>query len=91
MTRSIEYSSRFERDLRMAQKRGKDIGKLKRLVVVLSTGEQLPANLHDHPLKGSWAGYRDVHIEPDWVLIYKLTNHTLRLQRLGTHSDLFDE
>jgi mRNA interferase YafQ len=89
--RVAEYSARFERDLRLAEKRGKDIAKLKRLIALLVDGQPLPRRYGDHPLKGNWVGYRDAHIEPDWVLIYKLAGDTVRFQRTGTHSDIFDE
>ncbi|EPR7376070.1 type II toxin-antitoxin system mRNA interferase toxin YafQ, partial [Escherichia coli] len=49
----------------------------------------LPAVYKDHPLQGSWKGYRDAHVEPDWILIYKLTDKLLRFERTGTHAALF--
>ncbi|WP_306770805.1 type II toxin-antitoxin system YafQ family toxin [Paraburkholderia sp. UYCP14C] len=49
------------------------------------------AAYHDHPLRGEWGSFRDAHIEPDWLLIYKSDGTTLRLERTGTHADLFDE
>ena len=54
-------------------------------------GEPLPPQLRDHPLRGEFAGSRDCHIEPDWVLIYSLTENGahVRFERTGTHSDLF--
>jgi mRNA interferase YafQ len=50
-----------------------------------------PARFKDHPLKGEWKSFRDAHIEPDWVLIYKVTDEGLRFERTGTHADLFDQ
>lgn len=58
---------------------------------LLIAGKQLPQSYRDHPLKGSWIGYRDVHIEPDWLLIYRIVGDELHLVRTGSHSDLFDE
>jgi mRNA interferase YafQ len=52
--------------------------------------EALPAANRAHPLKGEWKGYWDCHIEPDWLLIYKLTDDEVRLARTGTHADLFE-
>jgi mRNA interferase YafQ len=72
-------------------KRGKDIAKLKDLLVLLIEGKSLPSNYLDHPLKGGWRGFRDAHIEPDWLLIYKISGEMVRFERTGRHSDLFDE
>jgi mRNA interferase YafQ len=58
---------------------------------LLIAGEELAASYQDHPLKGAWKGYRDAHIEPDWLLIYRLVGHELRLARTGSHADLFNE
>jgi mRNA interferase YafQ len=51
----------------------------------------LPASYKDHPLKGDWQGYRDAHIEPDWLLIYRVVRDDIYLARTGSHADLFDE
>jgi len=53
-------------------------------------GEPLPAIYLDHPLRGGWRGFRDAHIEPDWLLIYKITGDVVRFERTGRHTDLFD-
>ena len=71
------------------QKRGKDMAKLRTVLSLLINAEPLPAALKDHPLTGDWSGYRDCHIEPDWLLIYKVDGDALMLERTGTHSDLF--
>jgi mRNA interferase YafQ len=89
--RQPDYSGQFKRDVKQAQKRGRDIAKLKTLMNLLIQGSALPASYLDHPLKGNWRGYRDAHIEPDWLLIYKLDNDCLRFERTGRHSDLFDQ
>lgn len=73
----------------MQTKRGKDLGRLKAVVDLLIAGETLPDRCVDHSLSGSRAGWRDCHIEPDWILIYKITPDTLTLGRTGSHSDLF--
>ena len=67
--RTPDYSGQFKRDVKQAQKRGKDMDKLKALLNLLIDGEALPAVYLDHPLKGDWRGFRDSHIEPDWLLI----------------------
>lgn len=84
-------SGQFKRDVRKAEKRGKDMGKLRALVLLLIEEKPLPERYRDHPLKGSWASFRDAHIEPDWLLIYRVDGDELQLARTGTHSDLFDE
>ena len=88
--RQPEYSDQFKREVKPAQKRGKDMDKLKRLLGLLTAGELLPAGYLDHPLKGNWRGYRDAHIEPDWLLIDQVTDQTVRFERRGRHSDLFE-
>jgi mRNA interferase YafQ len=61
-------SGQFRRDVKRAENRGKDPRKLRRLSELLIGKEELPASYKDHPLKGSWQGYRDAPIEPDWLL-----------------------
>jgi mRNA interferase YafQ len=82
---------RFERDVKRARKRGKDMEKLKAILSLLIEEKPLPPRCRDHALKGEWTGYRDLHIEPDWLLLYAIEGGELRLARTGTHSDLFDE
>jgi mRNA interferase YafQ len=89
--RTPVYSNQFHRDVKRAQKRRKDMEKLKALIRLLLTGGPLPPQYRDHPLKGEWASFRDAHIEPDWLLLYKIDCDLLRLERTGTHADLFDE
>jgi mRNA interferase YafQ len=73
------------------RKRGKDLKKLKAVLDLLVEGDTLPVRFRDHPLSGNWNGYRDLHTEPDWVLIYRVADDELRLARTGTHADIFDE
>jgi mRNA interferase YafQ len=85
-------TSRFERDVRLAERRGKDIRKLRALMLLLAEGSQLPARYKDHGLKGEWLGSHDAHVEPDWILIYRFEGvDTIYFERTGTHADLFDE
>jgi mRNA interferase YafQ len=88
--RQIDYSGQFRRDVKQAQKRGKDMSKLKALMILLIEEIPLPESYLDHPLKSNWRGFRDAHIEPDWLLIYKIDSDVLRFERTGRHSDLFD-
>ena len=83
-------SSQFKRDVKKAAKRSKDLEKLRVLLSLLIQGKPLPPEYQDHPLKGNWKGYRDVHIEPDWLLIYKADDNNLWLARTGTHAEIFE-
>lgn len=85
-----EYSTQFHRDVKRAQKRGKKMEKLKALLRLLIEGDPLRPRYKDHPLKNDWSGYRDAHIEPDWLLIYWVRDTNVRFERTGTHSDLLD-
>ena len=67
------------------------MAKLKAVILLLVEDAPLEPRFRDHPLKGVWLGYRDLHIEPDWLLLYRVTETELRLARTGTHSDLFGE
>lgn len=82
-------STQFKRDVKRAKKRGKDLSKLRTLLSLLIERKPLPASSFDHPLKGNWKGYRDVHIEPDWLLLYRVVGNELHLARTGSHADLF--
>ena len=79
------------RDVKRAEKRGKDLRKLRELLRLLLAGDELATSYKDHPLKGEWKGCRDVHIEPDWLLIYRVVSDELQLVRTGSHADLFSE
>lgn len=70
-------------------RRGKDMTRLRAVTARLIEGAPLDARYRDHPLKGEWSGYRDLHIEPDWLLLYWTTDDDLHLARTGTHADLF--
>jgi len=89
--RTFSRASQFKRDVKLADRRGKDLTKLKATIDLLIEGAALPPEFKDHPLRGNFAGSRDCHIEPDWILIYTLTenNSHVRFERTGTHSDLF--
>ncbi len=86
------YTKQFDRDLKRAVRRGKDPEKIKAVIRLLCAQAPLPAALHDHPLKGKFAGFRDCHVEPDLSLVYRVIHNQLQLlcAHLGTHADLFD-
>lgn len=87
--RNIFQTSQFKKDFKKIKSRSKDIEKLKSVVKVILAGGPLEERHHDHPLSGKWTGSRDCHIEPDWVLIYRIDGGSLYLERTGSHSDLF--
>jgi mRNA interferase YafQ len=87
--KKVSQTRQFSRDVKRMRKRGKDLYKLQEVVRLLSEGIPLPANYRDHPLIGPWQSSRDCHVEPDWILIYTVEGDLLRLERTGTHNDLF--
>jgi len=87
--RTATRGTQFQKDVKLMQRRGKDMNKLRDLVLLLFEGRPLPLAYKDHPLQGRWREYRDCHIEPDWVLIYKIESNELYLVRTVIHSDLF--
>lgn len=84
-------SSRFRKDVKRAEKRGKDMAKLRNVLTLLTQQAELPPESHDHALRGDWCGFRDLHIEPDWLLLYRIVGDEVQLARTGIHSDLFRE
>jgi mRNA interferase YafQ len=88
--RSIQRTSQFKRDVKRMQKRGKVFAEFKQVISELSAGMSLEPRYRDHDLSGQYKGTRECHIEPDWLLIYELTQDEIVFIRTGTHSDLFD-
>lgn len=88
---SVVYTNSFSRDLKRVVRRGKDPKKIAAAIDLLCSGQPLPASFRDHALSGNYAGFRDCHIEPDLVLVYRVNAGQLQLicVRIGTHSDLF--
>ena len=86
----VKRTARFRKDLKRMIRRGADIGKLEAVVKALACGETLAPKHRDHALSGNLAGFRDCHVENDWVLLYTIDNGALVLvlTRTGTHSDL---
>ncbi|MCF0116480.1 MAG: type II toxin-antitoxin system YafQ family toxin [Bacilli bacterium] len=87
----IVLSNQFKKDLKAAQKRGKELAKLKKVIETLQKEEPLPEKNKDHSLTGKYKDFHECHIEPDWLLIYRIEHDSLLLflMRTGTHSDLF--
>ena len=87
----IKYSARFKKDYKILKKRGYDTRLFVEVLDILSARKHIPKKYLDHALKGDYIGYRELHITPDWLLIYKIKDKELILEltRTGTHSDLF--
>ena len=87
----IRATTKFKKSAKLAAKRGKNPQKLKDIVEKLAKGEPLDPALRDHSLSGNWVNHRELHIEPDWLLVYEIRNEVLvlMLYRLGSHSELF--
>ena len=87
------FTAKFKKELKKAQKRGLNMKKLNKVIDLLVDGKKLPRRYHDHALTNSrdYHNVRECHIEPDWLLIYRIEGDTLTLylMRTGTHSDLF--
>ncbi|MGQ0675786.1 MAG: type II toxin-antitoxin system YafQ family toxin [Rhodospirillales bacterium] len=87
--RPIRATARFERDLKLARKRGKNLGKIWRVISALQRGEKPEPRHRAHRLTGDWGDFWECHIEPDWLLIWDDPADALVLVRTGTHADLF--
>ena len=91
MKYSIERTSQFKRDFKLAEKQGLDMNELAKVITILANGETLPEKYRDHELQGNYKRHRECHIESDWLLVYRVERDELicTAVRTGTHSDLF--
>ena len=91
MNRDIVWTTQFKKDYKLALKRHLNIDLLDDIIRALSRGETLPEKNKDHALSDDWVGHRECHIQPDWLLVYRIEDDVLvlALARTGTHSDLF--
>lgn len=89
----VRYTTQFKKDYKLAQKRHLPMELLKAVIEKLANGEELPPKNRDHGLTGNWVGFRECHIQPDWLLIYRIEDDVLvlTLASTGTHSDLFEK
>ncbi len=87
--RTPDYTGQFKRDFKKIESRGKDIAKMEEAMFLLLTEAPLPQRYKDHALKGSWKHFRELHIEPDWLLVYKIFGNVVIFSRTGTHADIF--
>ena len=88
---TVKVTTKFKRDYKLAIKRGRNIQLLEDVVAALAQGIALPEKYKDHALTGNFVGSRECHIQPDWLLLYRLEDDVLvlTLSRTGSHSDLF--
>lgn len=87
---SLEYSTQFKKDFKKVIKMAiPDVIEVGHVISTLQNGSVLAQKYVDHPLSGNWSGYRDCHIKPDLVLIYKIKDSILNLARIGSHSEVF--
>lgn len=86
---TLIYTTQFKRDYKKIKKQGKELNKLKVVIEKLVSGKSLEPRYKDHQLSSGFKGYRDCHIEPDWLLIYKRSPESITLERTGSHSELF--
>lgn len=86
----LDFTTAFSKDLKRIKKRGYDLSLMNKVVTLLQDGKPLPEKYKDHALTGNWKGFRDCHIQPDWILVYRVYHKKLLLvlSRTGTHSDL---
>lgn len=82
-------TTQFKRDVKLAQKRGRDLELLKDIMEDLVKEKSLDPKHRDHKLTGNYKEHRECHVEPDWLLIYRITAKEIFFVRTGTHSDLF--
>ena len=88
---TVKPTTQFRKDYKLAMKRGLRISLLEDIVSLLALGEPLPDKNKDHALSGDWVGHRECHIQPDWLLVYRVEENVLvlTLVRTGTHADMF--
>jgi mRNA interferase YafQ len=91
MNLSVIWTSQFKKDYKTAMRRNLDIGLLDGVIRMLAAQERLPPKYQDHGLAGNFKDYRECHIQPDWLLIYRINERDLilTLARTGSHGDLF--
>lgn len=90
MMKKLSQTKQFRKDVKRMRRRGKDVEKLGAVVRRLAKDETLGPKHRDHALAGDWKNCRDCHIGSDWILIYSVDDRSLRLERTGSHADLFE-
>jgi mRNA interferase YafQ len=87
--RKVQFTKQFQKDTKRAKKAGKNMGKLKTLILLITSEKELPAKNKNHKLIGNFIDSMECHVEPDWLLIYKITPQYFIFERTGSHSQLF--
>ena len=87
----VKTTTHFKKDYKLAMRRGRKMNLLKEVITLLAMGKPLPEKYKDHALTGNWSGHRECHIQPDWLLVYRIEDDVLvlTLSRTGSHSNLF--
>lgn len=88
-SKKLIWTKQFSKDVKQAKRRNQNLESLQRIITMLQSGETLPQKHKPHTLKGTYSGYKECHIEPDRLLIWKTDSEAVYLVRTGTHSDLF--
>ena len=93
MIYEIKYTTKFKKDIKLIQRQGKNLDKLFAVIELLADARELDIKYKDHELSGNYAGFRECHIEPDWLLIYQYEDNKLNLLLVatGSHSNLFNK
>ncbi len=86
----IFLTTQFRKDFKRCKKQNRPLADLQKAIDLLISGEDLPAAYKYHPLKGGWSDFRDLHLAPDWLLIYRNDEDSVTLARTGSHSELFE-
>ena len=89
MPLDIHETSQFKKDVKKLKRQGKDLSELLFVIKIMVQEDTLPVKYRDHNLIGSWRGHRECHIKPDWLLVYKVSDGILYLERTGSHAELF--
>ena len=89
MTRALHYTNQFKKDFKRIQKQHKNLSVLKEVLAKLVEEQPLAEKFRDHALVGNYVGTRECHLEPDWLLIYRMEGNILSLVRTGSHAELF--
>ncbi len=91
MRYEVKFTTQFKKDIKLAKRQKKNLDLLFDVIDKLANGRKLDSKFRDHDLSGDYAGTRECHVEPDWLLIYEIRDDVLvlMLYRLGTHSELF--
>ena len=93
MSLQVQWTTQFKKDYKLAAKRGRNMEALDNVIRMIANETALPQKYYDHALSGNFKGFRECHIEPDWLLVYAVEKNVLILTlfRTGTHSDLFNK